>query len=417
MKSLLILFALAPFFGFAQKLKVNEYDRFTKMRRVEVEPLRIYSSGQANVSLSYTASGPVLYLQLSGVGWGASAIDEGQQLIFLFSNDSTVSVNSTEVQTSEMNASFQPSFKHSYFVKLPDIKLMSEHEVVGIRKYGLGDHYDLKVTKDNAQKIQELSSLFLEELKIANIFRPVQDVNLSDVSKHIGDSVRLCGKVYNTRYFETTRNRPTVLDVNSSHVNQLNVIIYDQDRKNFPNSPESLYKNKDVCIIGVVESYNNIPQIVVRNADQIMVKPSTNLAEADKPAADTATASRQTTTPPVEPAYSRPSRSIERSASFPGGQEALLGFLRTNIVCPEDELRLGEKKVVVAKFLIQPDGTASDIEITKPGGANFDKEVIRVLKMMPRWEPQMTNGTPVTVSVTQPITFVRQETVARKKRG
>jgi len=416
MKSLLIFFALAPFLGFTQKLKVNEYDRFTKMRRVEVEPLKIYSSDQANVNLSYSASGPVLNLQLSGVGWGASAIDEGQQLIFLFANDSTVSVNSTEVQTSEMNSSFQPSFKHSYFVKLPDIRFMSEHEVVGIRKYGLGNHFDLKVTKDNARKIQQLSSLFLEELKIGNIFRPVQDVNISDVAKHIGDSVRLCATVYNTRYFETARNRPTVLDVNSSHANQLNVIIYDQDRKNFPNSPESLYKNKDVCITGVVESYNNIPQIVVRTADQISVKPTTNLAAAEKPAVDTGTTSRQTATAPVDPAYSRP-RSIERSASFPGGQDALLSFLRTNVVCPEDELRIGEKKVVVAKFLIQPDGTASDIEITKPGGANFDKEVIRVLKMMPRWEPQMANGVPVTVSVTQPITFVRQETVERKKRG
>lgn len=413
MKFLLIFFALVPVVSAAQKLKVNEYDRFTKMRRVEVEPLKIYSSGQSNVSLAYSASGPVLSLQLSGVGWGASAIDEGQELIFLFSNDSTVAVRSTEVQTSEMNASFQPSFKHSYFVKLPDLRFMSENEVVGIRKYGLGNHFDLKVTKDNAERIRKLSALFLEELKIANIFRPVQDVNITDIAKHIGDSVRLCATVHNTRYFETTRNRPTVLDVNTTHVNHLNVIIYDQDRPNFPNSPEALYKNKDVCIVGVVESYNNIPQIVVRSADQIVVKGTSNVAQAQKPVADTVATAQ--TPQPVQTPYAPPVRAAERSASFPGGQEAMLSFLRTNLISPEDELRIGEKKVVVARFLIQPDGTATDIEITKPGGANFDKEVIRVLKMMPRWEPQLTNGFPVTVSVTQPITFVRQESVARKK--
>lgn len=413
MKPLMLLFALAPFLGFAQKLKINEFDRYTKMRRVEVEPLRIYAQDQANVSLAYSANGPSLYLQLSGAGWGASAIDEGQQLIFLFANDSTVAVNSTEVQTSEMNASFQPSFKHSYFVRLPDIKFMSENEVVGIRKYGLGDHFDLKVTKDNALKIQKLSSLFLEELKIANIFRPVQEIPLTDISKHIGDSVRLCAKVYNTRFFESTRNKPTVLDVNNSHVSRLNVIIYEQDRKNFPDAPENLYKDKDICITGVVESYNNIPQIIVRNADQIIVKPSSNVAQTARPVVDSV---RQTETASTPPPYSRP-RSAERSASFPGGQEAFLSFLRTNIVSPEDELRLGEKKVVVAKFIIQPDGTASDIEITQPGGASFDREVIRVLKMMPRWDPQMTNGVPVTVNITQPITFVRQESVAKKKRG
>ena len=101
------------------------------------------------------------------------------------------------------------------------------------------------------------------------------------------------------------------------------------------------------------------------------------------------------------------SKSNERSASFPGGHDALLAYLKTNLVCPENELGIGEKKVVVAKFLIQPDGSASNIQITKPGGSSFDREVIRVLRMMPKWEPHLTNGTPVSVSVTQPITFAR----------
>ena len=106
---------------------------------------------------------------------------------------------------------------------------------------------------------------------------------------------------------------------------------------------------------------------------------------------------------------------MERTASFPGGQDALLDFLRTNIVTPEDELRVGEKKVVIAKFMIEPDGTASDIQITQPGGMSFDKEVIRVLRLMPKWEPQLTNGNPVPVTVTQPITFVRGETNAKRR--
>lgn len=513
MKPLILFLAVLPVFSVAQQVKVNEYDRFTKQRRVELNPLRIYNSGSANVSIAYTATGPVLYLQISGVGWGASAIDEGQEMIFLFANDSTVTVRSTEVQTSEMNSSFQPSFRHSYFVRMPDLKLLSEHEVIGIRKYGLGNQFDLKVTKDNAVKLQKLSALFLEELKIANIFRPVQEININDITKHIGDSVKLCTKVYSTRYFESVQNKPTVLDVNPSHVSKLNIIIWEQDRKNFPTAPETLYNNKEVCVIGVVQSYNNIPQIVVRNRDQISIKSALDIADAGNFIGDSITISgkvsaaanpgnsaatptilsmsgssqgetltviidnksaggfpaspenyylnrdisvrgklemiqgkpqivvqnksqivelpfqpRPAETKPQQPVQSvaKPETSapevpyarsgaMERTASFPGGQDALLDFLRTNIVTPEDELRVGEKKVVIAKFMIEPDGTASDIQITQPGGMSFDKEVIRVLRLMPKWEPQLTNGNPVPVTVTQPITFVRGETNAKRR--
>lgn len=509
MKPLILLFALFPFLGSAQQVKVNEYDRFTKQRRVESEPLRIYNAGKANVSVAYRAAGPVLYLQMNGVGWGASAIDEGQQMIFLFANDSTVSVKSTEVQTSEMNASFQPSFKHSYFIKMPDLKFLSENEVVGIRKYGLGNHFDLKVTKENAAKLKKLTSLFLEELKIGNIFRPVQEINVADITKHIGDSVRVCTKVYSTRYYETVANKPTVLDVNYSPASHLNIIIWEQDRKNFPGAPETLYNNKEVCVTGLVQSYNNIPQIIVRNRDQIAIKSALDVTEVNKFVGDSITVSGrvlsaanpgntaasptiltvagsspgetltvvvdnksaggfpaspenyylnrditvsgrlemvqgkpqmvvtnkrqlqelpyqprpvepkpqqtlQTNTPVTETPYARQG-TMARSASFPGGQEAMLEFLRINLVTPEEELRIGEKKVVVAKFIIEPDGTASDIQITQPGGTSFDKEVLRVLKLMPKWEPQVNNGSAVPVTVTQPITFVRGETEARRR--
>jgi DNA/RNA endonuclease YhcR with UshA esterase domain len=507
MKSLIVLFTLVPFFALAQKIQVNEYDRFTKQRRIELEPLRIYSSAKAIVNLSYSASGPLLYLQLSGFGWGASAVDEGQELLFLFSNDSIVSAKSTAVQTSEVNSSFQTAFKHSYFIRVPDIKLLSEYDVVGIRKYGLGDQFDLKISKENSLKIKKLTSLFQEELRIANIFRPVKDIEISDIAKHIGDSVRFCATVYNTRYFESVSNRPTVLDVSDNYVSPMNILIYEQDRKNFGNAPEILYNKKKVCITGLVESYNNIPQIVIRNRSQISLKSPLNLAEVNKFEGDSVTisgkvvASKFLSSSPTSPillnlssagqdqqvtvvinnkdrakfdaspetyylnkeikvtgkvdmfggepqivvqsksqitempgqiaqakdsiqngqitgridtksagtpsSTSAKTKSNEKPASFPGGQDALLTFLKSNVVCPENELEMGEKKIVVARFLIKPDGSASNIQITQPGGNNFDKEVIRVLKMMPKWEPHMTNGTPVPVNVTQPITFVR----------
>ncbi|HKH60568.1 MAG TPA: energy transducer TonB [Flavitalea sp.] len=507
MKPLIILLTLLPLLSLAQKVQVNEYDKFTKQRRIELQPVRIYTSGKANVNISYSASGSVLYLQLSGAGWGASAVDEGQELLFLCSNDSIVSAKSTAVQTAEVNSSFQTAFKHSYFVKMSDVKLLSGCTVIGLRKYGLGDEHNLKIPMANALKIKSLSALFLEELRIGNIFRNVQEIPVSEVAKHVGDSVRFCTKVYNARYFQSVANKPTVLDVNDNPSSPLNVIIWEQDRKNFGNAPEILYNQKEVCITGLVQSYNNLPQIVVKNRNQISLKSSLSLAEVDKFTGDSVTVAgrvmgskflsnsptsplllnltsadpnkqltvlinskdrgnfgpspesyflnkdikvtgkvemyggepqivvqskNQITEVPLQMVQAKDTpqagqlvepvtnpgmantgvravanKSGEKAASFPGGQDALLSFIKSNVVCPESELQMGEKKVVVAKFLIKPDGTASDIQITQPGGNSFDREVIRVLKMMPKWEPHMSNGTAVPVSVTQPFTFAR----------
>lgn len=501
----MILFILVPFLSLSQKLKVNEYDRFIKQRLIELEPVRILSSGGANISLAFSAVGPALYANFSGFGWGAFAIDEGQELIVLFANDSTVKIKSTDVQTTEVNAAFQNAYKHSYFVKVPDVKLMSELDIVGIRKYGIGEHVDMNISKDNALKIKKLSALFLRELKVANLVPNMQDINISDIAKHVGDSVRLCAKVHNSRYFQSAINRPTILDVSDSYTNPLNIIIWDHDRKNFANAPESLYNNKEVCISGLVEVYNNIPQIVIRNRNQITVKSPIDISEVAKFVGDSVTISGKIVTsksnsnspssptmlnmgganpdqllslvidgkdrakfsdspeayylhkeitvsgriemnkgkpqivvqnknqlvelpedvgkvikepeimqvvnnPATEPGESAVTKSKpteEKPARFPGGHEALLRFLQNNLVCPPDELGMGEKKVVVASFLLNTDGSPSNIRITQPGGKDFDQEVIRVIKLMPRWEPQMSNGTPVPVTVTQHVTFVR----------
>ena len=199
------------------------------------------------------------------------------------------------------------------------------------------------------------------------------------------------------------------MNLGADYPNQsLTLVIGNKERENFSSPPETYFINKEVSVTGKVELYNGKPQIVILNKNQIIVTPGQpdsilnqpeKLVEVDnsvKPAADgSASVNRN--------------KGIEKSARFPGGQEELLKFLQTNLVSPRDALDMGEKKIVVAKFLINPDGTAVNIQITKAGGTDFDKEVIRVLKLMPKWEPQISNGKPVAVNVTQPITFVRQE--------
>ena len=91
--------------------------------------------------------------------------------------------------------------------------------------------------------------------------------------------------------------------------------------------------------------------------------------------------------------------------SYPGGLQAFKTYLSRHLVVPE-ELESGEKKTVVVHFLVDIDGSISRIEIIQSGGNNFDKEVVRVLSKMSKWNAAVQNGHKVAVPFTQPVTFV-----------
>ena len=93
---------------------------------------------------------------------------------------------------------------------------------------------------------------------------------------------------------------------------------------------------------------------------------------------------------------------------FRGGQEALIKFLSRNLIIP-DELENDEKRMVKARFKVNPDGLVLLVEIVQTAGDLFDKEVIRVCKKMPRWRPAMQNGVAVSMSYLLPVTFIRAD--------
>jgi protein TonB len=98
----------------------------------------------------------------------------------------------------------------------------------------------------------------------------------------------------------------------------------------------------------------------------------------------------------------------QREPQFPGGYEALAAFMRNNLVTPE-ELEIGEKKIVKIKFIVGKDGSITDITILESPGKNYDKEVSRVVKRMPKWEPAIQNDINVAVGYILPVTFMGVE--------
>jgi TonB family protein len=100
----------------------------------------------------------------------------------------------------------------------------------------------------------------------------------------------------------------------------------------------------------------------------------------------------------------------DEPATFPGGTDSLNAFIRKMIRYPEPERRLSKEGEVHIKFLIEKDGTLSDIQIVKTveGAPGFTKETMRLMRAMPKWKPAKTNGKIVRVYYILPVKFSLQ---------
>ena len=96
---------------------------------------------------------------------------------------------------------------------------------------------------------------------------------------------------------------------------------------------------------------------------------------------------------------------VEQMPSFPGGPNALFEYLSKAVRYPVDAEKNGIQGRVFCSFVIETDGSTSNIKVTKSVDPSLDKEAIRVISHMPKWIPGKTNGTPVRVRFSTPVTF------------
>lgn len=96
---------------------------------------------------------------------------------------------------------------------------------------------------------------------------------------------------------------------------------------------------------------------------------------------------------------------VEQPPSFPGGEAKMMAFLSEHIHYPETARQAGITGKVLIKFVIDSDGSVTDITVLRGIGGGCDSEAVRVVKAMPRWNPGRQEGKPVRVYFTLPITF------------
>ncbi len=99
---------------------------------------------------------------------------------------------------------------------------------------------------------------------------------------------------------------------------------------------------------------------------------------------------------------------VEEQPGYPGGEEARIGFLQQNIKYPEEAKELGIQGRVFVTFVVEVDGSITDVRVLRGIGGGCDEEAVRVVRAMPKWVPGKQRGVPVRVQFNLPIKFTLQ---------
>lgn len=96
---------------------------------------------------------------------------------------------------------------------------------------------------------------------------------------------------------------------------------------------------------------------------------------------------------------------VEQMPSFPGGTSALMEWLSNNVKYPVVAQENGVQGRVVVSFVVERDGSITDVKVVRGVDPSLDKEASRVVRAMPRWIPGKQNGSAVRVKYNVPVAF------------
>jgi len=99
---------------------------------------------------------------------------------------------------------------------------------------------------------------------------------------------------------------------------------------------------------------------------------------------------------------------VEADAEYPGGEKARMEFLNKNIHYPTMARESGIQGRVYVTFVVEKDGSVTDVQVTRGIGGGCDEEAVRVVKLMPKWIPGKQRNKPVRVQFNLPIRFTLQ---------
>lgn len=98
-------------------------------------------------------------------------------------------------------------------------------------------------------------------------------------------------------------------------------------------------------------------------------------------------------------------RVVERLPEFPGGMTEFMKWLTKNLKYPESARRQNQQGTVVISFIVNTDGSTSEIKVVRPRHPDLDREAVRVVRLMPKWKPGEDHGKVCRTMISIPIVF------------
>ncbi len=95
--------------------------------------------------------------------------------------------------------------------------------------------------------------------------------------------------------------------------------------------------------------------------------------------------------------------SVEILPQFPGGQSNFTKYIYSSLKYPTDARKIKGK--VIVSFIVEKDGSLSNIRVLKGLGGTYDKEAVRIIKESPIWQPAIQGDKAVRFAYTAPINF------------
>ncbi len=99
---------------------------------------------------------------------------------------------------------------------------------------------------------------------------------------------------------------------------------------------------------------------------------------------------------------------FEKMPQYPGGDQMLFRYLSQNVRYPVEAQKYGIQGRVIVQFVVERDGSITDIEVVRSIDTSLDYEARRVIRNMPLWEPGIQDGEKVRVKYTMPVNFKLQ---------
>ncbi len=96
---------------------------------------------------------------------------------------------------------------------------------------------------------------------------------------------------------------------------------------------------------------------------------------------------------------------VEHQPEFIGGEKALFEYLGSTIKYPTPAREVGIQGVVYINFIVEKDGSVSNVTVARGIGGGCDEEAVRVIKSMPKWKAGLQRDKPVRVQFNVPIKF------------